>query len=61
MLGDVLLGMRTKFQVDTFENDVRIAFETSKIATFHGNIPMHYLSSNYFFVSTSCSMRPTRF
>ena len=42
--GGVLIGMCTKFQVDTFNTDVLIAFETFKIATFH-DIPM-YLSSN---------------
>ena len=41
MLGGVLTGMCTKFQVDTFENGVFIALETFIIATFH-DIPMHY-------------------
>ena len=40
MLEGVLSDIRTKFQVDTFENDVFIAFETSKMATFHGT-PMY--------------------
>ena len=37
------------FQVDTFENDVFIAFETSKIATFH-DIPMHYHAIMFLFL-----------
>ena len=37
----VLIGMCTKFQVDTFENHVFIACETSKMATFH-DTPMHH-------------------
>ena len=47
MLGGVLTGMCTKFQVDTFENGVFIALETFKIATFH-DIPMHYQTIMFF-------------
>ena len=59
MLEGVLSDIRTKFQVDTFENDVFIAFETSKMATFH-DIPMYYQAIR-FFVSIRCSMRPSWF
>ena len=59
VLRGVLVGMRIKFQADTIENDVFIAFEMSKIATFH-DIPMYYRAI-MFFVSTSYSMRPTWF
>ena len=59
VLGGVLIGMCTKFQVDIFEYNVFKAFETSKFASFH-DIPMHY-QTIMFFVSTSCSLRPTWF
>ena len=59
MLGGVLIGMCTKFQVDVFKYNVFIEFEMSKFATFH-DIPMHY-QTIMLFVSTSCSLRPTRF
>ena len=35
VLGGILISIRTQFQVDTFKNDVFIALETSKMATFH--------------------------
>ena len=53
------MDMHTNFDVDTFENDVFVAFETSKIATFH-NIPVHF-QSILFFVSIRYSKRQTRF
>ena len=46
VLRGVLIGMYANFQVDTFEKDVFIAFETSQIATFD-DIFMHYISSSY--------------
>ena len=59
VLGGVMIGMCTKFKVALFQNNVFIAFETSKFASFH-EIPMHY-QAIMFFVSTSCSLRPTWF
>ena len=47
-LGGVLIGMFTKFQVDTIENDAFIAFQISKMATFHDSFS-YALSSNQVF------------
>ena len=47
VLGGVFISMCTKFQVDGVWNDVFIAFETSKIATFH-DIPVYYGTNRCF-------------
>ena len=49
--------MCTKFQVDSFENDVFRAFQRPKMATFH-DIPTHY-HAFLFFVFIRIFMRRT--
>ena len=59
VLGSVLIGMYANFEVATFENDVSIAFEMSKIATSH-DISMHYQAITCY-VYIRCFMRPIWF
>ena len=55
VLAGILIGMCANSQVEIYRNDVFIAFETSKMATFH-DIPMYY-GTIRFFVSVRCSIR----
>ena len=44
VLGGILIGMCAKFQVDTFKNNVFIAFETSKMAgVVWGNLSLVFV------------------
>ena len=57
--GDVLISMCTKFQVDTFENGVFMAFQRPKMATFR-DIRMHYHAFLFFVFIRNLTLQ-TRF
>ena len=45
----MLISLCTKFHVKIFVNDIFGAFQSPKIATFHG-FPVHYTNQTFLFV-----------